>query len=182
MEDDQFKADLAEMIEQTDAKHDEFTKLDKAAKSAKKSWEAMVEQVLAMGRRNKEEHPLFDGKAEVNASFVPDGEVIDADYSLRQIGGPVLLDEHTASSDDSWKVIEVAELGRHGLSDGVITKLYDAGMSTLGAMANWSSSGKRLTDLPGIGESKAAEIEDALESFWIARASNEQKQGRKKSA
>lgn len=171
MEDDQFKADLAEMIGQTDAKHDEFSKLDKAAKSAKKSWEAMVEQVLAMGRRSTEEHPLFDGKAEVNASFVPDGEVIDADYSLRQIAGPppgTCLDEHLADArqDESWRAIEVSELVRHGLSDKLITKLFDAGMSTMGSLANWSSSGKQLTDLPGIGDSKAAEIDEALASFW----------------
>jgi hypothetical protein len=43
VEDDRFKADLAEMTDQADMKYAEFIKLDKAAKSAKKSWEAMVE-------------------------------------------------------------------------------------------------------------------------------------------
>jgi hypothetical protein len=179
VEDDRFKADLAEMIDQADTKYTEFVKLDKSAKSTKKSWEAMVDEILAMGRKSKEEHPLFDGKDEVNAAFVSDGETVDADFSLKQIDGPVLPDEHTASSDDSWKAIEVSELCRHGLADSVITKLYDAGMSTIGAMADWSKSGKQLTGLPGIGESKAGEINDALESFW---SQWQPKKSRKKTA
>lgn len=182
MDDDRFKADLAEMIDQADEKYTEFVKLDKAAKSTKKSWEAMVDEILAMGRKSKEEHPLFDGKAEVNAAFVPSGETIDADYTLAQLEwSESVADAAREKLDESWKVIEVSELCRHGLSDGLISKLYDAGMITLGAMANWSRSGRQLTDLAGIGESKAAEIDEALASFWQAWK-DEPKKGRKKSA
>jgi hypothetical protein len=168
VDDDKFKADLATLTAEADELKDEFTRLNESAKATKKLWEAAIERILVVCRQAKEEHPLFDGRDEVTATFkAGDGEVIDADYTLAQIEGPA-AEANTSSSDDSWKAIEVSELVRHGLSDGVITKLYDAGMSTIGAIANWSQSGKQLTDLPGIGQSKAGEIGDALESFWHA--------------
>jgi hypothetical protein len=165
--------ELLEMNAEADKHFAEFTKLSEGAKSAKKRWEASVGEIQAALRKSQEKHPLFDGAEPPDGTWprgpsATNGDVIDVDFDVKQIEGPdANFAPEESKQDDSWKTTEVVELRRHGLTDGVIIKLQDAGMGTIGAMANWTSSGKRLTDLPGIGESKSTEIEDALESFWF---------------
>ncbi len=66
---------------------------------------------------------------------------------------------------DAWRDQIIADLP--GLSFGTASKLTDQGIKTVGNIADWSNGGKRLMDLDSIGEAKAAEIEEALDSFWI---------------
>lgn len=44
--------------------------------------------------------------------------------------------------------------------------LANAGIDTVGQLADYSASERRLTDIDGIGPGKAQEIEDRLLSFW----------------
>lgn len=44
--------------------------------------------------------------------------------------------------------------------------LAEAGLDTVGQLADYSATEKRLTDIPGIGPGKAQEIEDRMMSFW----------------
>jgi hypothetical protein len=66
---------------------------------------------------------------------------------------------------NAWRDQVIADLP--GLSFGTASKLADQGIKTVGSIADWSNAGKRLTDLDSIGDAKAGEIEEALDSFWI---------------
>ena len=71
--------------------------------------------------------------------------------------------------DADWRALPVGTLKEHGLAAAVVGKLEVAGLTTLGAVQDWTSSGKQLTDIDGIGGAKAEAIEDAYEKFWAAR-------------
>lgn len=71
-----------------------------------------------------------------------------------------------AAEDGSWREIPLEVLG---FPVGIHAKLHEAGLLTLGAIADWTASGKQLTDIPGIGPGKAGRIEDALGRFWAGR-------------
>jgi hypothetical protein len=205
-------AELVEINTVADKHFAEFTKLNEAAKSAKRRWEGAVEQLQAAIRGSQEKFPLFDGVAEDVSVNLADDDTIDVEFTEKQLEGPHVrfedaedvespgptgesVSQKMEKPDESWKIVDIAQLSRHGLSAGVIEKIKDAGLVTIGAMANWSSSGKCLTDLPGIGEAKTTEIEDALDSFWSewqhkqavrpeesVEESEPKKRGRKKSA
>src|SRR5262245_24639682 len=64
---------------------------------------------------------------------------------------------------EQWRAHPVTELG---LPDFVATLLQEAGLDTVGQIADWTSAGKLLTDIPNVGEKKAEAIEQALERFW----------------
>jgi hypothetical protein len=74
------------------------------------------------------------------------------------------------ADDDAWKRETIASLGNFGLHPKIIEKINEAGILTIGALAEWTNSGNRHTDIPGIGEGKAQKIDDALDKFWAARA------------
>ena len=44
--------------------------------------------------------------------------------------------------------------------------MHAAGIDTVGQLADYSASEKRLTDVAGIGPGKAQAIEDRLLEFW----------------
>ncbi len=62
-----------------------------------------------------------------------------------------------------WRNTPVSELG---LPEYIVSILQEAGILTIGQLADWTSSGKRLTDIPHIGEAKVLLIEDAMERYW----------------
>lgn len=70
-----------------------------------------------------------------------------------------------ASDDDSWMDFPTASMG---LPTGVLAKLEEADLLTVGQISEWTESGKKLTDIPGIGAGKAVKIEDALDAFWTS--------------
>jgi len=49
---------------------------------------------------------------------------------------------------------------------GLLKSLTEAGLATVGALAAHTESGKRLTDLPGVGLGKAEKIENRMLQFW----------------
>jgi predicted flap endonuclease-1-like 5' DNA nuclease len=71
---------------------------------------------------------------------------------------------------DAWRRETIASLGNFGLHPKIIEKINEAGILTIGALAEWTAAGNRLIDIDGIGDGKAAKIDDALEKFWAARS------------
>lgn len=67
---------------------------------------------------------------------------------------------------DVWRRHPVAELG---LPDGVVAILCEAGLDTVGALADWTAAGKELTEIPHVGPAKAEAVREALERFWAER-------------
>lgn len=67
---------------------------------------------------------------------------------------------------DVWRTTPVDQLG---LSDGIVMLLQEAGINTVGLIADWTDKGKNLTDIPHIGEQKAEAIRQALDRFWSQR-------------
>src|SRR5690606_23383093 len=74
--------------------------------------------------------------------------------------------QEEAKPDESWREvgIETLELGTR------ITKaLTEAELLTIGSMADYSSSGKQLTDIAGIGPAAAETIDERMQQFWSER-------------
>jgi hypothetical protein len=59
----------------------------------------------------------------------------------------------------------VEKLAQFGLPGPIVGLLVEAGLTTIGGVADWTA-GKPLTDIPGVGPTKAEKIADALEGFW----------------
>ncbi len=68
-----------------------------------------------------------------------------------------------APDDESWRLVNVSELDLPG---GVRKALFEAGLATLGKIADFTAADNRLTDVKGIGAGKAEKIEAALEKYW----------------
>lgn len=68
---------------------------------------------------------------------------------------------------DDWRTVRLDDKRFFpSLRRGTVRILAEAGYETLGVLADFTASGKLLTDLPRIGESKATEIEEATWSYW----------------
>jgi hypothetical protein len=79
---------------------------------------------------------------------------------LRHAGDPLPLLDGTQPSDE-WRDHPVTELV--GLSEGILTKLSEAGISKIGDLTDALSAEEKIA---GIGAGKAEKIADALEAFW----------------
>lgn len=71
------------------------------------------------------------------------------------------------ADDDSWREISVDELD---LPKSLKEKLKEQDFETVGHIADFTSKGKNLTDIRGIGEKKADQLQDALEKVWASRS------------
>lgn len=68
-----------------------------------------------------------------------------------------------ATGEDAWRDAPIVDLE---LSASILAKLTEAGLDTVGKLADWTASGKELTDIKGIGAQSSETIADALEKFW----------------
>jgi hypothetical protein len=64
-----------------------------------------------------------------------------------------------------WQNVPLSALVQHGMPDGAGALLVDAGVETLGQLANWSSS-EPPRQIRGIGTGKRRKIGDAWLAFW----------------
>ena len=108
----------------------------------KKSMEVAIQQLMRLIEISEEESPLFDG--------------------INQAKPPGDLDV-----DESWKDTLLTD-ALPGLRATIYEKFSEAQLKTLGELTEFLKH-KRLIDIPGIGETKAKLIEDALEAFWQRR-------------
>lgn len=66
---------------------------------------------------------------------------------------------------DAWRLVPLVDLD---MPASVAAMLEDARLPTLGALADYTRAGKLLTDIKGIGQAKADQIEDATAAYWAA--------------
>lgn len=68
----------------------------------------------------------------------------------------------TDESPDAWRSEEIAVLG---LPAGLVAKLVEADIDTLGALATYRST-KALEDIAGIGQGAVQKADDAMAAYW----------------
>lgn len=131
-------------------------KCDAEAKQAKAGAKLALEELQAIVNRGPETYPLFDGPT-TTATSTAQPHVAEATTDA-PAGDP--------DDDESWRDVEVGELK---IPTGIVDKLIEAELETVGKLANWTASWKLLTDIGGIGQAKAEKIEQALVEFWAGR-------------
>lgn len=135
------------------------------AKAAKAEWENACGELQRVIRDETDPEPnLFnrdddDGDDEENEDEEIEEEPAPA-------GGP------SGSGEEAWRVVKLAAIS---LAPAIVDKLAAAGIDTVGALSDYlkpNNSGfcKRLTDIAGVGEKKAEQIEAALDQWWVSRA------------
>lgn len=117
----------------------EVEETKRAAKAAKDRLELLYEELVDLNRSEDEEMPLFDGTA-----------------------GATSLEPE----DETWREESIDVLQ---LSPAIVTALAEAAIHTMGDLANFTSQGKPLTDIDGIGERKAEQIMEADAAYWARR-------------
>jgi len=76
--------------------------------------------------------------------------------------------------DDDWRGLSLDVLSPYGLKPSMATALAGAGIGTLGGLAELTSSGKKLTDVKGIGPKMAEQIEAAAFGYHRDHPESEQ--------
>lgn len=66
-------------------------------------------------------------------------------------------------TNDAWRAVSVTELG---VSEGILGAMEEAGLTTLGKLADAMDGDQWWRSIAGIGEGKATQIEDAFSEFW----------------
>jgi hypothetical protein len=152
--------DLHGLFLARDEQHKAFLAMKKAqehAKQAKAEYEERcldVAKVVDDMRCGRKSLPLFD-KPVVEPSA---SDAVPAPETAATSGPP--------RDDDSWRSISLANLS---VPETVRLLIEKADIFTVGQLADWSNSDKKLTDIKGIGPTKAAQIEDALAALWAER-------------
>lgn len=71
--------------------------------------------------------------------------------------------ETNGAAPKDWRTVSIDVLG---LPASLAEKLRETKLDTIGAIADFTSSGRDLIDIDGIGEANAKKLEDALEAYW----------------
>lgn len=89
-------------------------------------------------------------------------------------GGPTLWDgvgeqpQNTIANEvpkgNEWRSVTLDDLGLNVGKMGLVLK--ENNLSTLGDITTYKSDGKKFTDLAGIGEGKADQINNAVTAYW----------------
>ena len=141
----------------------EVMRRDGLLKFAKKELSVMVEELRDLKSR-------FD-RGDYGLCFDPAKSAGDsaAGGSKAPLPGQKTLPLDVDREDESWRSAPISDLG---LTGKLPESLEDAGIRTIGDLADYTAAGKLLTDISGIGQGKAEKIEKACEEFW-------ERQGRK---
>lgn len=121
--------------------HNDYLAVAEEAKSAKRQWEAAqvdLSTYISKGWK-PEPMPLFDK--------------------------PKPAKPAKPTEDETWRIVPIEMLE---LPPGIVAKLTEAGITTIGGIAYWSKTGKPLTDIPGIGHAAGDKIDEAMTAFWKA--------------
>ena len=79
---------------------------------------------------------------------------------------PLLFNDTDAgSNDEAWRDQELPELN---ITEHTVSLLAEAQITTLGELVAYQTEYRGLTDIDGIGDAKATEIEDAIAAYWVA--------------
>ncbi len=69
----------------------------------------------------------------------------------------------TLEAEGPWRAVGLERL----FAGATLKALLETGMSTLGELADYTASERRLTDIAGIGPQKAEVIDNRLVQFWM---------------
>jgi hypothetical protein len=141
----------------------EVSRLAGVMKSAKKEFDGLVEELRDLERRFESgDYGLAFDPAK-SAGDVPAGT------GAGSLPGQKTLPLPDPNSPDelAWRSTALSEIG---LSGKLLESLEDAGLKTMGLLADYTAAGKLLTDIAGIGKGKAEKIEQACEGFWASRS------------
>lgn len=128
----------------------ERLKAEAAYKLAKAEEKAAGEALQKIVNRGVENYPLFDAESKAEESTEPTDESGDE-----------------SDSDEAWRAVEIGVIN---VPESILNKLIEAGIETVGQLADWSENGKKLTDIDGIGLAKVEKIEAAMDEFWASRS------------
>jgi hypothetical protein len=124
--------------------------------------------------RGPERLPLFDRPqtmpiADIVVSDTAETAAAETTTEPEAAGEPLVADTTPVADRDPagpWREVSIEDLG---IPPGICKILREEHeITTLGGIADWSSSGNSLTSLKKIGESKAAKIEEAMDRYWAA--------------
>ena len=135
-------------------------RLKKQAKEAKADCDECQADINYHIDKLNEKHPLFDAVRTAPAPPKPPPPPRDE-------AEPVVSDP--APTPEAWRSTPVEDLHRLGCVPRGVNALRKAGIATLGQLANWTSAGKRITEIPGVGEATGESIENATLAFWDER-------------
>lgn len=139
-------AKIREQEQLVAACEDRLTDAKEEVKECRERFDVEVAKLRGLIRGSQEKHPLFDESSPIateSLSHKNDGKLAD------------------------WRDVEISALN---VPDSLATKLYESSIETIGDLVDWQSVGKTLTDIKGVGQSKADKIADALEEFWRANS------------
>lgn len=190
--DDDFLQELVAMNRETVKAHAKFLALKEECAAAKKAYETKQLAVQEALGNYGQSLPLFDGVASATeGEHETDGEVIDVEFipgipALPGSSAPPIGPKFSPPPE-AWRDETITSLvHRYGFSEKTADLLDEAGIRTIGSLADWNRERNRLTDIPGIGQAKATEIEEIMDQFWSDQANRDvtadAKKGRKKSA
>jgi len=120
--------------------------LSEDLKDAKKSLDTANSELLEI--IDEDEQPVLP--------FASNGSVIH--QGKARPPSPVPAD------DESWRAVTLDGLGIY--QPRLIETLTDAGLTSMGAICDYTNDNKRLIDLKGIGPGKVQFIENLIEKYW----------------
>jgi hypothetical protein len=69
---------------------------------------------------------------------------------------------------DGWREVPITRLHDFDVADGLIEKLSEADINTIGELVDFQVDGTELTSIDGIGPEYEAAIADGMVKFWAA--------------
>ena len=122
----------------------------------KKRRDEAVSNLASIKRNNPTDYPGLFTKSKRRNTEANNGESSDSTQ-------PKATSITNSGDGEAWKNVPVDTLG---LPAGIVAALAEADIDTLGKIADYSASGRRLTDIANIGTAKAEKIEAACEAYW----------------
>jgi len=124
--------------------------------------ESNCQRTMVMVENAKE--VLKDAKSKYDASVATLRDLCRANGESM----PLFESANDDGDGDDWKDTTTIELG---LSDSVCALLAEANIETIGDIAEWTKR-RQLTDIKGIGEQKANDIDNAIMNYWTKTPTN----------
>jgi hypothetical protein len=149
----------------------EIAKVKSLLKALNERYKADVTELQELIDSGPERHPLFDDtKVGVNAEVKCPAEMDRGSDTTAEV-----VPAATSDPDSAWRATPIESLGLSAGLCKILRECPDKTIATLGDIADWTASGKMLTDIPKIGEAKAVAIEEATEKFWAENSGRQER-------
>lgn len=129
------------------------------------------DKLRALRERQREaQRKVDDWKSELKSARVSLEAWTDAiSRYIDSLDQPQLpFGEKPAEAGEDWRSVSLADAIGAAVTISVLECLAEAQLRTVGELADFTCQ-SQLTDVAGIGQAKAEQIEQALEAFWAAR-------------